>query len=74
MNFLYTPTMKEWRSRYPSLDHLRDRAQFGFFPYGIFPNTADWSLPSRTTCCGYRPSLIIPKDVQLLRYDLNFFK
>ncbi|MBZ8181884.1 aromatic ring-hydroxylating oxygenase subunit alpha [Oscillatoria salina] len=46
VNLLYTPTTKEWRSRYPSLSHLSDRARFGFFTYGIFPNLHLLALPN----------------------------
>lgn len=46
VNLLYTPTTKEWRARNPSLDHLRERAQFGFFTYGIFPNLHLLALPN----------------------------
>ena len=46
VNLLYTPTTQQWRAENQVLDHLQERARFGFFTYGIFPNLHLIALPN----------------------------
>ena len=45
VNLLYTPTTPQWREQHSALEHLSDRARFGFFTYGIFPHLHLVALP-----------------------------
>ncbi len=45
VTLLYTPTTAQWRAEHQVLDELSDRARFGFFTYGIFPNLHLIALP-----------------------------
>ncbi|MDR9403135.1 MAG: aromatic ring-hydroxylating dioxygenase subunit alpha [Halothece sp. Uz-M2-17] len=46
VNLLYTPTTEQWRKDHPILDTIPlEKARYGFFTYGIFPNLHFLALP-----------------------------
>lgn len=47
VNLLYTPTTEQWRKDNPVLDTIvSEKARYGFFTYGIFPNLHFLALPN----------------------------
>lgn len=47
VNLLYTPTTQNWRDNNPILDTIpTEKARYGFFTYGIFPNLHFLALPN----------------------------
>jgi len=46
VNLLYTPITEPWRSEHPILETIpSQKARYGFFTYGIFPNLHFLALP-----------------------------
>jgi len=47
VNLLYTPTTEQWQKDNPLLDTIiSEKARYGFFTYGIFPNLHLLALPN----------------------------